>query len=209
MLAWNSFVGLLSVVLSLLTSAYGGNLGWAIVTLSLVTRLALLPFAMRVARRTQAQQRVLAKLDPDIRKLMAKYKSRPQRLSAELRDLYQRHNVKTADPFRVVMTVLELLVGAGVYSAIKRGLSAGGRFFWVRDLAQPDWVLAITTAAFSFGASFLAPHLSQSSRLATAALVGTVTLLFVWRLASGVVLYWLASTTVSGVQTIMLSRGKR
>jgi len=43
MVAWNAFVGFLAVVLSMLTTAYSGNLGFAIITLSLITRLALLP----------------------------------------------------------------------------------------------------------------------------------------------------------------------
>ena len=55
MVAWNAFVGFLAVVLSMLTTAYSGNLGFAIITLSLITRLALLPLTLRMARHAQAQ----------------------------------------------------------------------------------------------------------------------------------------------------------
>jgi len=69
---------LLSVVLSLLTTAYGGNLGFAIITLSLITRLALLPLTLHMA--WHAQQRILQTIKREIDELKAKYKSSPQNL---------------------------------------------------------------------------------------------------------------------------------
>jgi len=71
---------LLSVVLSLLTTAYGGNLGFAIITLSLITRLALLPLTLHMAWHAQTQQRILQTIKREIDELKAKYKSSPQNL---------------------------------------------------------------------------------------------------------------------------------
>src|SRR6266550_3588312 len=84
MVAWNAFVGFLAVVLSMLTTAYSGNLGFAIITLSLITRLALLPLTLRMARHAQAQQRILQTIKREIDELKAKYKSSPQKLGTEL-----------------------------------------------------------------------------------------------------------------------------
>src|SRR5438552_1641144 len=128
---WNSVVGLLSVVLSLLTTAYGGNLGFAIITLSLITRLALLPLTLRMARHAQAQQRILQMIRREVDELKAKYKSSPQKLGTELSRLYQKHGVKPLDGVNSLGLMVQLILGAGLYSAIRRGLGVCGRFLWI------------------------------------------------------------------------------
>ena len=203
---WTSFVGLLSVVLSLLTTAYGGNLGFAIITLSLITRLALLPLTLRMARHAQAQQRILQTIKRDIGELKTKYRATPQKLGAELSQLYQKHGVKPVDGVNSLGLIIQLVLGAGVYSAIRRGLGAGGRFLWIRNLALPNAALAVATAVLTAAASLLGPHIPQQSRVAMAVLPALLTLVFAWRLASGVVLYWAASTAVSGLQGVLLNR---
>ena len=205
---WNSFVGLLSIVLSLLTTAYGGNLGFAIITLSLITRLALLPLTLRMARHAQAQQRILQTIKREIDDVKAKYKSSPQKLGAELSKLYQKHGVKPIDGVNSLGLLVQLLLGAGVYSAIRRGMGAGGRFLWIRNLAQPNATLAVATGILTVAASLLGPHLPQQSRVAVAVLPALLTLVFAWRIASGVVLYWAASTAVNGLQGVLLNRAR-
>src|SRR5207253_55766 len=155
MVAWNAVVGFLAVVLSMLTTAYSGNLGFAIITLSLITRLALLPLTLRMARHAQAQQRILQTIKREIDELKAKYKSSPQKLGTELSKLYQKHGVKPIDGVNSLGLIVQLLLGAGVYSAIRRGLGAGGRFFWIRNLAQPDAILAVATGVLTGAASLL------------------------------------------------------
>ena len=203
---WNSFVGWLSVVLSQLTTAYGGNLGFAIITLSLITRLALLPLTLRMARYAQAQQRILQTIKREIDELKAKYKSSPQKLGAELSKLYQKCGVKPINGLNSIGLLVQVLLGAGVYSAIRRGVGTGGRFFWIRNLAQPNATLAVATGVLTAAALLLGPHLPQQSRVAVALLPALLTLVFAWKLASGVVLYWAASTAVSGFQGVLLNR---
>jgi YidC/Oxa1 family membrane protein insertase len=208
MFTWHWFIGLLSVILSLLTTTYGGNLGFAIITLSVATRLLLLPVTLRMARHTQAQQKILQSMKGSIDAIKARYKNSPQKLAAELSNLYQKHGVKPIDVTNLVGMIAQAFVGAGVYSAIRRGVGAGGRFFWIRNLAQPNAILAVVTAILSVAASVLGPHLPQQSRAALALLPAVFTLFFAWRLASGVVLYWAASTAVSGFQGLLLRRGQ-
>lgn len=206
MITWHVVVGMLSAILSALTTAYGGNLGFAIVTLSLITRLALLPMTLRMARHAQAQQRILQTIKLEVDQLKRKYRSSPQKLSAELSRLYEKHGVKPIDGLNSLGVLVQLLLGAGVYSAIKRGLGAGGRFLWIRSLAQPNAILAIATGVLTAAASLLGPHLPQQSRIALALVPALLTVLFAWRLASGVVLYWAASTAFSGLEAVLVSR---
>ena len=208
MLGWNGFVGLLGFSLSTLANLYGGNLGLAIITLSIALRLALLPLALRMARHARAQQKLLYEIRFDIDKVKKKYKSSPQELGTALSRLYKEHGVKPVDGGNLAGMAVQILLGAGVYSAIQRGLGAGGRYLWIRNLALPNLPLAVATGAMTFLAALLAPHLPQQSRSAATVLPALVTMVFAWRLAAGVALYWAASTTVSGLQGFLLSRDK-
>src|SRR5215831_1088100 len=143
---WYSFVAFLSVMLSLLTTAYGGNLGLAIITLSMATRLLLLPVTLRMARHAHAQQKILQSIKASIDAVKARYKNSPEKLAAELSKLYEKNGVKPVDGTNLVGMAAQVFIGAGVYSAIKRGIGAGGRFFWIRNLAHPNAILAVITA---------------------------------------------------------------
>jgi YidC/Oxa1 family membrane protein insertase len=206
MFGWHSFVEFFATALCALAQVYGGNLGLAIITASIMTRLALLPLTLRMAWHAQAQQKILQDLRHDIAVLQARYRSNPHRLRSELSKLYQDRGVKTIDGLNLLGSSIQLLVGAGLYSAIKRGVGRGGRFLWIRNLAQPDAILAVATGVLTFIVSLVGPHLRQQPRFAITVLPALLSMVLAWRLASGVALYWASSTAVSGLQAFLLRR---
>src|SRR5207237_8020133 len=56
---------------------FAGSLGAGIVAVSLGVRLALLPLTIRLARRALAQQAILARLQPELQRLQARYRNDP------------------------------------------------------------------------------------------------------------------------------------
>ncbi len=207
MVGWDSLVGFFAALLVTLAQMYGGNLGLAIITISILTRLALLPLTLRMARRAQAQQKILHALRENIARLRERYRSDPRQLAEKLSELYRSHGVRTVDGQSLAGGAAQALVGAGLYSAIRRGLAQGHRFLWIRDLGQPDAILVLVTAAITFAASLLAPHLPQQSRLVASVLPAILTVVLAWRLSSAVVLYWASSAAVNGLQALIL-RGR-
>jgi YidC/Oxa1 family membrane protein insertase len=204
---WDSLVGFFAALLCTLAQLYGGNLGLAIITISVITRLALLPLTLRMARHAQAQQKILHGLRDHIAKLRKRYRSDPKQLAEKLSELYRSHGLQPFDSRNLAGSAAQALVGAGLYSAIRRGLVQGHRFFWVRDLGQPDAILVLVTGATSFAASVITPHLPEQSRVLTTLLPTVMTVLVAWRLSSAVVLYWASSSAVSGLQSLIL-RGR-
>src|SRR4051794_14442805 len=67
----------------------GVSWGMAIVLLTVVIRLGILPLTFRQVRSMQALQR----LQPEIKKLQARYKDDKQRLNQEMMKFYQEHKV--------------------------------------------------------------------------------------------------------------------
>ena len=201
---WDSFVGLFAALLIALSQVCGGNLGLAIITVSVLTRLALLPLTLRIARHALAQQKILHGLKADVKKLRQRYNSNPQELAASLSELYQRHGVKPVNAASLAGGAVQALVGGGLYAALARGIAQGRSFLWIGNLGRSDAILALATAATTFVASILGPHLPEQSRLMTAILPTLLTLILAWRLSSAVVLYWASSAAMNGLQALIL-----
>jgi YidC/Oxa1 family membrane protein insertase len=203
---WSSFVDFLVMVLVTLSQAYGGSLGLAIITLSLIVRLSLLPITIQLARRTQKRQAQLKALEPEIEQLRRRYRSNPERLSSELAMLYSRRGYKPLDAPGTLGGLLQLPLFVGLYSAIHQGLGTGGRFLWIGNLAQPDWILTIIIAVLTYVMSMTNPSLPQNMRYLYTVLPTLVTVIFVWQLAAGLGLYWATSSAVGLLQSIMQNR---
>lgn len=208
MFGWNHLIGSLAALLCTLSQLFGGNLGWAIITVSVLVRLALLPVTLRMARHAHAQQKILARLKDEISALRRKYRKNPEQLAHAMRELYQKHDIKPVDGGSLFGGVLQFAVGAGLYSAIRRGACDGGSFFWIRNLAQPNALLVLLTAGITFVASAIGPHLPGQSRVLSSALPAIITAFVAWRLSSAVVLYWAASAAMNGAQAVLLRRSK-
>jgi YidC/Oxa1 family membrane protein insertase len=189
-----------------LAQLYGGNLGWAILTISVIVRLALLPIALRMARHAHAQQKLLHKLKDEIAALKKKHRTHPERLAPAMQELYRKHGVKPVDGGNLLGGAVQFMVGAGLYSAIRRRACAGGSFLRIRNLAQPNAPLVLLAGAITFVASAIGPHLPEQSRIFTSAIPAIMTIFIAWRLSSAIVLYWAATAAMNGAQAVMLRR---
>jgi YidC/Oxa1 family membrane protein insertase len=78
---WGQIVNTVSLGLFFLSQAFGGSTGLAIVTLSSIIRLALLPITITVQRRMQQQKEILKKIQPKIDKYKVRYKNNPEKLA--------------------------------------------------------------------------------------------------------------------------------
>ncbi|MGE5249398.1 MAG: YidC/Oxa1 family membrane protein insertase [Bacteroidota bacterium] len=203
---WSLFVGSLQTVLFVLAHMYGGNIGLAIITLSFMVRLALLPLTLRLARRSLRQQMRLKEIQPELERLKKHYRNDPEKLSQKTLELYKKQNVQPLDGAGLIGNLLQLPIFAGLFSAIKQGIGNGGHFLWITDISQPDILLALMIAALTFVSSALSPGIQQQGRNLFMILPAMLTLFFVWRLSAGLGLYWAASSFVSILQAAILRR---
>lgn len=208
MALWDRFVMLLVAALFALSQAYGG-LGPAIIMLSLSARLVLLPLTVRMARREHERQAALRALEPMIRTLKTQYRFDPRRLRAELLGLYRRHGYNPMDVRSFSDLLIQLPIVVGLYSAIKRGLSSGGRYLWISNLAQPDTLLALLIGVLTYLAFILSPGMPQQIRFVAALIPALLTVYVAWNLASGLGLSWVTFSTVGMLQTVLLPRSRK
>ena len=210
MVLWTLFVELLREILFVLAVPLGGNLGAAIVALSVGVRLALLPMTLRLSIKAQEIQRKIRELAPELERLKRRHADDPIRLARETQALYRKHGVRVIPSGMVASLAIQAPIGAGLYQAIGQGLARGGRFLWVADLARPDFVVALMAAGLGALAALVTTAGAPEHTARTAAVVsGVATFVVAWRLAAGLGLYWAASALVGVLQAVLVRRHRR
>ena len=209
MMAWAQFVDLIYALLVVVSTALGGSMGWAIAVVSLAVRVALLPLTLRVAYRGLEMRAALKRLEPELKRIRARYKKDQARLLEETTRLYQKHGVKLADGRSLFSMILQLPIFVGLFGAIQRGLGEGGSFLWIRNIATPDLPLAATCAVLTALSSWLAPEVPASQRVPMVLLPAVLTVFFLSRLAAGLSIYAFAQGVVGLGQAVLVHRRAR
>lgn len=144
----------LSAVLQYLAGIFHGNYGIAIIGITLIIRLALLPLMMRQYRSQHQMRQKMTVLQPELKHLQEKYKGKPdseskQKLQQETMQLYQKHRV---NPLAIgcLPMLIQLPILTGLYSAIKLTPELAEHSFLWFQLGSPDIVLPILAAVVYF-----------------------------------------------------------
>ena len=85
----------------------------------------------------------MARLEPQLAKIRARYKTDPQRLAVETAELYRRHNVKVVDGRGLLGTLVRAPVFIALFSAVRRAWSGRSASLWITSHSQkPDLLMA-------------------------------------------------------------------
>jgi YidC/Oxa1 family membrane protein insertase len=176
--------------------------------LSLSVRLALLPFTLRLAHRALDVQSALKKLEPELSKIRKTHQDDPKRIWEETARLHQQHGIKVVQASSILGMLVQVPLFLGLFAAVQRGLSGRGQFLWIKDLMKSDPLLACVCAALTGLSISLGSNIPESQRTMAIILPAGLTLLFLWRISSGVAIYSLSSSLVGVLQSLLLRRRK-
>ena len=191
-------------LLAALAHSFGGSLGWAIITLSLGIRVALLPLTLRLARRARRNQEILHALQPEMEQLKKRFAKKPERVFEEMQKLYRKHDCSPLDLPTLIGSFIQLPIFGMLYGSIRASLASNSTFLWIKNLASPDALLTLAVLAITGFTAYLMPSTSTQLRNTLIAIQMFVTFLIVWKLAAGLGLYWMSSSLVGLFQTLWL-----
>jgi YidC/Oxa1 family membrane protein insertase len=199
----------------------GHNMAWAIILITILIRLALLPQSLKAAH---LQVKNMA-LQPKINKIKAEIKDQ-QEQSKALMELYKKEGISPFSsclPLLIQLPILWVLFavfrnGLGalnindLYSFIPRPDHINTVFLGF-DLAKADpWILPIMAAVIQLGLSFMMmppkqPKTAEAENDPMAMmnkqmlfLPAVITVFFGRTMPAGLVIYWIATTLFSVVQ---------
>lgn len=179
----------------------------AIFAFTLIIRLLILPFNIKAAKSTRGMQ----KIQPELKKIQAKYKDNPEKLNSEMMKLYKDNNVSLTGG--CLPTLLPLPILMALYYVFFRidGIN-GASFLWIKDLGAPDqyYILPILAALSTYIPSYLmskaTPQPENGMNMSTmnlvmAGMMGFMSLNF----KSILVIYWIMGNLIQGIQTYFLN----
>jgi YidC/Oxa1 family membrane protein insertase len=222
-LAFNPLQPIIDALIQVIIAINGviHNLGWSLIALALLIRLAFLPLTFFQFKSMAEMQRI----QPLIKSLQAKYKGDSQKLNAEMMALYKEHNV---NPFASCMPlVLQMPILFSLYYAIIHEQSTFKTETWLwigspishqfskilaTSLAAPDYVLlALYVVSMYFSVRYGSPPSTDPQQAQTQKIMAFTSPLFIawfghsW--PSALILYWLSINILTmGQQWYMLRR---
>jgi YidC/Oxa1 family membrane protein insertase len=206
---WTAIINLLAAGLFALSQIFGGSLGWAIFTISLLARLAIMPLSIKLAERSRRQRNKIQAIQPQLDKIKRRYARDSTRLAAETMKLYRQNDIKPFDLGGLAGAFLQLPIFMGLFGAIRKVIETGGSFLWIGDIARPDAILAVMVGGLTYLSASLNPDLSHNMRWISTLLPALLMVIFYWKFAAGLGIYGLASQLISVAQggVMKLKRG--
>jgi YidC/Oxa1 family membrane protein insertase len=188
------------------------DLGLAIILLTILIRLALLPFFYRGAK----DQTAIQKLQPLVKKIQQDHKDNKEKQTQALLDLYRQHRINPFSSFLLLIIQLPILIA--LYRVFLTGLSDNAvfenyYFLNLINLIQKNFLIVIlATASQYFQSKLMMPKTEASQTAANKAnqmmlFVGPVlTFVILSNLPSAIGLYWLVSSLFSLGQQVFINK---
>ncbi|MCL2389481.1 MAG: membrane protein insertase YidC [Elusimicrobia bacterium] len=200
---WFSFLG--RTALSALMYLYGitGNFGWAIIMLTVMIQILVFPLTLKSFRATAAMKHI----QPKIKEIQAKFKQDPQRLSAEMMNLYKTQKVNPLGG--CLPMLLQLPIFWAFFTMLRNAYEIRNApwILWVSDLSMPDALtqiggvnLNVLPLVMGLGMFFQQRMTAVTADPMQQKIMMWLPVIFTfmfWRFPSGLVLYWLTNSICS------------
>ncbi len=200
---WTYWLEAIHGVLDLLSSQIGLGAGVAIVTLTLLLRIAILPLSWSVAYRGSIRQKKMVRLQPDLQRLKDKFSNQPQLYMQRMMALYQEHGLKPMDGRSILGALAQMPLFIGMFQTL-RGGAGGARFLWIQNLSKPDAGLALLAGLTTMLMMMANPDLPEHMRLLMIVVPSILAVMAALKFCSALAIYWTASNCFSAVQTATL-----
>jgi len=184
------------------------NYGWVLIIFGIAIRLLLWPLNQGAMRNSLKLQRI----QPQLQEIQKKYKSNPEKLQTEMSKLYRDHGMS---PFTPLAGCLPMLIPMPVLFALYfvfqntiefRAVS----FLWLPDLSQRDpfFILPALMGVSMYVLSWISlrsgPPNPQAKTMAY--IFPVMMVVFFWRLAAGLNLYYAVQNLATLPQQWLIAR---
>jgi YidC/Oxa1 family membrane protein insertase len=193
-------------------SQYIPNFGIVIIVLSLLVKVVFHPLTAASMKSMAAMQRI----QPEVKKLQAKYKKDPQKMNQEVMELYKKHKVNPIGgclPMIIQMPVLIALYQVFLHAIDLRQASF---LLWINDLSSPDMLFEVAgfpiraLPLIMYGSAYLQQMMTPTDprQRVTMHLMNIFLLFIFYSLPSGLVLYWTVTNLLTAAQQYLVKRGQ-
>lgn len=175
-----------------------GNYGWAIILLTIVTRIPFIP----LVNKGQQSMKKLQVIQPKMAAIKEKYKKDPKKMQQEMSGLYKKHKVNPIGG--CLPMLLQIPVFFALYKVLIVAIELRGAPFilWLTDLSvkDPYYILPIVMGITMAVQQKMTPS-TMDPKQAKIMMLMPVFLTFIFlNFAAGLVLYWLINNILGIIQ---------
>ncbi len=181
-----------------------GNYGWAIILLTIVTRVPFIPILMK----SQKSMKKMQKVQPLMAEIKEKYKKDAAKMQKEMTALYKKHKV---NPIGGCLPMfLQIPVFIALFNVLQKAIELRGAPFvlWITDLSvkDPFYVLPIVMGATMVLQQKMTPSAMDPKQAKMMMLMPIVFTFMFLSFSSGLVLYWLVNNILGIAQQFYANR---
>jgi YidC/Oxa1 family membrane protein insertase len=208
---WGWIAKPLFLILHFLYQHVVANWGWAIVLLTVILNIAMLPTRFQMMKSSLKMQRIQPEMD-SIKAKYAKFKAtdpRRQEMNKEVFALQKREGVNMFGSCLPMLLQYPLLIG--FYRMLGNVIELRqAHWLWLPDLSAPDpWhILPIFVILSMFLTQFYTPSpgMDPTQQRMMAFTMPAVFGFMMWNFGSGLSLYWACSNFIGVVQQLVMNR---
>ncbi|WP_064093231.1 membrane protein insertase YidC [Rossellomorea aquimaris] len=189
----------------------GGNFGLAIIIITLLIRLALLPFMLKTYKNQQEMKGKMANLKPELTDIQKKIKEtknkeEQKKLQQEMMFLYQKHQVNPLN-MGCLPLIIQTPILIGLFYAIRSSTEIASHTFLWFNLGQPDIFMAVLAGIIYFIQSKVSligmPKEQQAQMKIVSYLSPIMILIFSFNAPAALPLYWAVGGLFLVLQTML------
>lgn len=199
------FVFPLSWLLDHSAALLAGNYGLAILAVTIIIRLAVLPLMIKQLKSSRAMQAI----QPELQRLRERYKNNQQKLQEETVKLFQKHNVNPLAGCLPVLIQMPILLA--FYQAIMRNEHVRTHDFLWMALGSPDpyFILPLLAALTTYLQSkMIGAGMPQNPQMQMMLYIMPLMILIIAiTLPSALSLYWVFGNIFTIIQTFFIKGG--
>lgn len=189
--------------------------GWAIILMTFVVRMILLPLMLSQQNKSTTQQEKMARLQPQMKLIQDTMKRKDltqeqqMTLAGWQRQLYSQNNLSLTGGIGCLPLIIQFPIMIGIYQAVMYSHSLANSSFFSISLSSRSIVVTIIATIFAFIQGYLSlvgiPK-EQKKQMQSMMLMNPLMTLFISLSVSGsVALYWAAGNFFSVIQQLIVT----
>lgn len=193
------------------------NYGWAIVLMTFLIKLVMLP----LTQKSYVSMRKMQELNPQMQAIRSKWRGKlrdkqgrmnldaQRQMNEEIQQLYRTAGVNPAGG--CLPMIAQMPVFFAFYQLLSAAVELRGApwILWVTDLTQPFWPLAIVMGGTQFLQQRMTPSAGDPMQRRMMQAMPVVMTIFFLGFPSGLVLYWLTNNVLTILQQGIYNHWKK
>lgn len=201
-------------VMEWLAQFFNGSYGWAIIALTVLVRLVLLPVMISQMKKATIQQEKMSMIRPQMMEIQKRQKNAKtpeerNQIGQEMMALYRENGVSLTGGIGCLPLLIQMPIFAGLYAAIRYSPELSKSVFLGIPLGHASIVLAILAGLSYLGQSYLSmlgmPE-DQKKQMRMTLVISPAMILFISISApAGLGLYFFVGGIFACIQTLIIN----